>query len=618
MPAATIESADTCIAASTPVQQRVKLLGAFAVAVLTLGYLLLWFNRFLGAGSDGVLFYMAERILEGKIPYRDFYLITPPLSILKFVAIISVFGHELITVRYIELIERTALATALYYWLARLFPVRYSVLAAFAALILYSGDPADCMAYYPTDGSLCAIAAGLLASIYVGTGGKKHRFLFCSGLLSGLSFLSKQTTGAGVIAAITIVIAVCLLRARRGQDAFKACAMFTAGWLLPLVVTLSWLYRHDALPQFVDQVFVSGASSKGPLLSVFARPIVETATNILNAILALLAALLLIAAYRAPRSQPKPLERVESVVQLARTASLCAAALVAGILLALSAPIAHSLLYLRIGLLTLPYVAIVGTIAYALWLASRWTKSPSEEKWPELAMMCGVSTALAYMYSLSWTPYEPMVLPGIALLLCTAFQVLSNRGKTWLVALSLACVAVSIANKQTAPFVWSNWHEPSVYADRAPAPVPGLEGFRLSAESASAVKRIIQAIDANSSPGDPVFAFPYYPQLYVLSHRQPPTFAVVHYFDVAPDRQARSDADILMRNPPAVLAFMDMPAEYFNDAEGSFRGGRHDSGQRYMLETVRTLATNYKLIESVNIPGWSRKILVYARPREQS
>ena len=95
-----------------------------------------------------------ERMLDGKIPYRDFYLIVPPWTALKFVALISVAGDYLINARAFAIVERVALAVVIYLWLARLFRVRYAILGAFLSVVIFTGDIADSLANYSSDGSL--------------------------------------------------------------------------------------------------------------------------------------------------------------------------------------------------------------------------------------------------------------------------------------------------------------------------------------------------------------------------------------------------------------------------------------------------------------------------------
>ena len=54
-------------AATTPrTRVNLKLRGAIAVAAVTLGYVLLWWNRSFGMGCDGVLFLLWSGCWTGK------------------------------------------------------------------------------------------------------------------------------------------------------------------------------------------------------------------------------------------------------------------------------------------------------------------------------------------------------------------------------------------------------------------------------------------------------------------------------------------------------------------------------------------------------------------------
>jgi hypothetical protein len=220
------------------------------------------------------------------------------------------------------------------------------------------------------------------------------------------------------------------------------------------------------------------------------------------------------------------------------------------------------------------------------------------------------------MYSLSWTPYEAMSLPGIGLVVCLALSGLKTTGRTLLTALVLGMISLAIAMKLLVPFYWVNWSEPAVTEPRAATTIPGLRGFHLSRKISSDLERIIGAIERNSSPSDTIFVFPYYTQFYILAHRNPPTFAYAHWLDVVPDKEARKDADLVRSARPAVLVFLDMPDLSFVGGEQSFRAKGTTSGQTYMLETLRSMAAGYTLVDSVPVDRLGENILIYASGRK--
>ena len=95
---------------------------AVLLAAVTLLFHAMYWNRFVGPSSSGMFFYTAELLLDGKTPYRDFFLIVPILHPLKLAALMQIFGHKMIVLRAEAVFERTALAVLTFYWLRRFTP----------------------------------------------------------------------------------------------------------------------------------------------------------------------------------------------------------------------------------------------------------------------------------------------------------------------------------------------------------------------------------------------------------------------------------------------------------------------------------------------------------------
>jgi hypothetical protein len=372
------------------------------------------------------------------------------------------------------------------------------------------------------------------------------------------------------------------------------------------------------MPQFVDEVFRTGPSSKGPLLTVLMRPFISTFSDrgsLMQAIVALLAMVGFFIPWREFRLGQDP--KSEGVRGVIVSMAAAAAALAAGTGLCYSSAFSTATpSVLRIPQLTSSYVALLGSAAISVWLGWKWLKGTLQEAQEELLLLGGISLSLAYMYSLSWTPYEAMSLPGIGVVVCLALSGLKTTGRALLTALVVGMISLAIAMKLLLPFYWVNWSEPAVTEPRAASAIPGLRGFNLSRKISGDLNRIVGAIEQNSSPTDTIFVFPYYAQFYILAHRNPPTFAYAHWLDVVPDKDARKDADLVRSARPAVLVFLDMPDLSFIGGEQSFRAKGTTSGQTYMLETLRSMAAGYSLVDSVPVDRLGENILIYARDRK--
>src|SRR5947209_18590134 len=67
-------------------------LAALAVLTANLAHLLTFWNRFLGAPVTGMFYEFAMLLRRGLVPYRDFYIVVPPLYVFKTAAMIAIFG----------------------------------------------------------------------------------------------------------------------------------------------------------------------------------------------------------------------------------------------------------------------------------------------------------------------------------------------------------------------------------------------------------------------------------------------------------------------------------------------------------------------------------------------
>src|ERR1017187_1008070 len=168
--------------------------GLFAAAVCVL-FALPWWNRFLAVTNEGWHFFFGHQIANGKIPYRDFYLFVPPLLQLEMAATIKLFGDRLLASQIVGLFEIAILAVALYSWMARLFPPKYAFFGAVSSILLCMANRTEALNALHLPGMFYAILAGTVATLSVDTEQTRTSFAFVGGILAGLAFLAKQTSG---------------------------------------------------------------------------------------------------------------------------------------------------------------------------------------------------------------------------------------------------------------------------------------------------------------------------------------------------------------------------------------------------------------------------------------
>jgi hypothetical protein len=602
-------------------------LAAALAALLSCVFMLLWWDRFLaGTGVDGSFYYAARLILEGRIPYRDFNMSVPPLEALKVAGLVRLFGDYLILPRAWGLVERVALAAILCLWLGRFFRAVPAFLATMLGIIVFSSASADPAAGYNHSASFWAVAAGFAGSLLLDAGSTKAAWLrggIC-GVCACLSFLTKQTTGFGVSLVIPSVIALAAWKASGIRRAVRLLLPYAAGWLVPFGLLSAWLLRNHALGAFLDSVFVHGPSSKGSLWAALLRPLTMTLQDTWLRQEALLTGVLLIGLALAGRfvhAAPRAPSSRRPVVAwfLAAIGALAAAAYFAATRPGIESRIPRLVSVPRIFL----FAALFGGAAVFLFYTLRWLyalrlRRRLDPLDAQFWLFGGVSFMAAYMHSLSFVTTESMVLPGAAFLLAWALDHFHGAGRLAsgialaLTALCFVGIFFAATLKLITPFAWYGWKDAPVSQASAYSMQPRLRGIRMSPQSAAFIDRLSTLVDAHSTPQQPIYAFYYLPLAYIVSDRDPATFAYIHFIDVASDSLALSDSQLLRQHPPAVIVYTTVTDPEIADWEKLFRGGR-PSGQRSLISTLNNLVAGYRLLDTLQMPGSERPVKIYAR-----
>src|ERR1044072_9191046 len=199
-------SPEKTIHSSSPSTPRIMLLGSMAIALFTTAFALLWWNKYLGITNDGWHFFHAQRIVNGEMPYRDFYLFIPPLHPLRIAAEISLFGNYLIVPQIFGLLERIILFIVLFIWLCRFFPVKYSLVGVMTGAVLYLSDYSESLSSLHHEAVFWATLAAFCLSSAFANPRRRNLWALASGMFAALAFLGKQTSGIGITLSIPVYL----------------------------------------------------------------------------------------------------------------------------------------------------------------------------------------------------------------------------------------------------------------------------------------------------------------------------------------------------------------------------------------------------------------------------
>lgn len=578
-------------------------MGGVVVATLTLGFFLLFWNRFSAIRDGNGSIVAAQLVLAGKLPYRDWYSAGPPLHVLKTAALIRIFGSDLIALRAFALLERVALALVVYGWLGRFFRVSHAALAAVVGIVISAGDLADPLVSYNHEAIFFGVCSGLCASVCIG---RSTRWPWAaaalSGLCAGLCFATKQSIGMGITAAVPAVGAAYLLRSEGFRSAVKLLASFLAGWAIPVGAVGAWLHGNGVLSLALRYIFLRGPSAKGlgsPL------PRILFANFSWATVFAIIATCLCIAVV----SRRGLAESTgEPRAALFKMLAPMGAAIIAGAAISYGGLIPYT---------GLAKASIDFTLATCGLLASfcglAWVKRKVSEGEAQLWLFAAVSFVIAFLLFLSWPAFEAMVMPGLPFLIALLLEesALRNRYKAVVPAICGALLLAQTVDKLTAPYVFNGWRDAPVRLATETSSLPGMHGFRLSKDAVRLIDGVTDIIRRRSAPGDAIFTYPAMPLFYYLSGRRIPTYSGSHNIDAVPDAVAEGDAATLLRTRPAVIVYYDFPPRFVEWEEALWRGGR-PSGQRAIVAAIENLSHEYELAGSfaVSMTGGPVKVLV--------
>jgi 4-amino-4-deoxy-L-arabinose transferase-like glycosyltransferase len=233
---------------------------ALAFALLRLPYLSVPLER-----DEGEYAYIAQRMLEGEVPYRDAFDQKPPGVFLVYAAAFSLLGQSIESIHLALYVWTAATALALFALVRRLAG---ELAAAFAALIfsIAAADPRLLATAANTESfMLLPIAASLYCMLRGLADGRSGWWVACGALAAAACWI-KQVAAANA-AFIAVFAAVDLLSRRlrpAGPSPLQACALLGLGALLASAPIAIYFASQGAWGPFVDAVLLHNlAYSRG-------------------------------------------------------------------------------------------------------------------------------------------------------------------------------------------------------------------------------------------------------------------------------------------------------------------------------------------------------------------
>lgn len=222
-------------------QERWIALGVFAVS---LAYLWLFRRYTFFDPDEGIVLQGAQRILNGQIPYRDFFSFYTPGSYFLLASIFKVFGSSFVVART-ALAFYGALMGVFSYLLARRVCSRWIALAT-ACLVLIAGLPWRFMVLHNWDSTLLACVA-VYCCVWL-LQAPNGTWAFATGTFTSLTILFEQSKGAGLVLGFFLAFAL-LIRFARSTIRLTMTHWIAlgVGLLWPFAVVLAYFGFHGAI-----------------------------------------------------------------------------------------------------------------------------------------------------------------------------------------------------------------------------------------------------------------------------------------------------------------------------------------------------------------------------------
>lgn len=566
--------------------------------------------------SEGWYSVYAQYVNSGKMPYKDFELLFMPLYTYLISGITRIFGYDLIVLRIFGVLIFVGLSALSYKMFRCLFNEGISLVASVVAVIYLQSEPPQIFYDYIRVFDILTYSSTLLLMKYI-IGihrEKKNRhdviFLALSGILSACAFLTRQNSGAFVIA-YSVILLVFFKILAPNRVKWMHMAAYCISVAIPIAFIIGYMLFSGTLKLFLELTVTSALDAKGGLLTVLFAWIPRMVENVLLYRIFAICLFMLLAygyytIYRSKKNSAR-IERKDKSV---------------GITFALAILTGIPFLYYNKGTTVAFNQIKVNTISDCFYTGSIivfiiefiWVILHSSEKDKEWHIatltLSGMIIAIGYGCGTSAGLSEGQTGLALGLVLGMLLYLASTRVDNIIsvvsIAMSVAIVFSAVSYKFIQPYSWWGLTEGDLREATETVDVDYMKGIKVTSRTKQGIESIVNIIKENSEEDDSVFVFPQVPIFYLLSNRYPETYTLVQWFDVANDLDVEKDAELLKEKLPKVIVHVHVHEGIMESHEKLFREGGVSSGLRIMDEALTEIEIEegYVLAASFNLQNY--------------
>ncbi len=236
--------------------------------IILLFYGILFYSKFVNnviPPQTGWWQYMAWRMEQGDLPYKDFYLFIPPYFLLLTSLLFKIFGNHFFLYSILGfLVTRCFMWILIYKMLIKVVKPIYAVIGLVTGLSVTASFLMDsAYDYNPLITFMVVVVAFLFCSLYDQNQNSKIMGLILGiGFFSGLLVLMKQTVGL-LIPPVSLIslLWICMQKEYKKRDYIRSLILLVVGIVIGLVPGFVYLLKNDIFNDFY-LCMLSAADSK--------------------------------------------------------------------------------------------------------------------------------------------------------------------------------------------------------------------------------------------------------------------------------------------------------------------------------------------------------------------
>jgi hypothetical protein len=249
--------------------------GVATIAVcflISLFYLALCMDRNVNVFDEGEILFGASRVMEGDLPYRDFYIVYPPGQYYVLAALFKIFGASVLVERAWDTVVRAGCVALVLIVVNQAAPRQSAILAAAASLVFlgYAGYYG-----YPVFPALLAALGSVACLAQAQERPGQARWLMAGGICAGITVLFRHDVGVAAFGVECAILAVLTWFRHDNfiRPAIGRLIMFGAGFALVVLPVAVYLGVRGVLRDMLldliiipAQIYVKGRSLPFPRL----------------------------------------------------------------------------------------------------------------------------------------------------------------------------------------------------------------------------------------------------------------------------------------------------------------------------------------------------------------